>query len=328
MIKKILISTISIVTFLFLNNNTVHAANYGLSISPPLLRVHIKPGKSITQVFKIENLSSTDKTLIANIVPFTEADNYGNPVLNPKANAPWLNYFSLANTAIKFNEPFSITAGASEQLIVSLTVPEDAPRKDIYATLMVSTYENSVNQTFQGTSVRATIGSNMLITLSSQAYPDTILKIEDFYPLEGTYIKIGSLYLVDSITPLKFTAIIKNEGDFTAETKGVFRISTAKNKPVYLEGILPVNVIAKSRRQLLSTNANSFEFTPSLAQIGFHQIALEIKTDNSNTSSVINFFFFPLKLSLGLLISISLIISIVKITSKTTKNQVDNPHEK
>lgn len=322
--KRIIITILYILVFLFLPQVDTYAANYGLSISPPLLRVHIKPGKSITQVFKIENLSANEKTLVANIVPFTEADNYGNPVLNPKASAPWLSFFGLANSQIKFNEPFTLAPGASEQLILSLAVPESASLQDIYATLMISTYENSLGQTFQGTSVRATIGSNLLITISSRAFPDTDLKVIDFYPTEGTVIKIGNLYFMDSITPTIFSASIKNEGSFAAETKGVFRITTGSNKPVYLEGILPVNVIAKSQRQLFNTSGTLFDYTPSLSNIGPHQATLEIKTDNSNTQSTINIFFFPLKLSFGLLLSLIIIITIVKNISNPTKESVDN----
>jgi len=307
----------ALLSIVFIFPHTTHAANYGLSISPPLLRVHIKPGKSITQVFRIENLSTSDKILVASIVPFTKSDDLGNPVLDPKANAPWLSYFSLANSYIKFNDPFSLAAGANEQLILSLTVPETAPLKDIYATLIISTYDNSVNQTFLGTAVRATIGSNLLITISSQSFPDTILKIEDFSPSKGTLLKIGNLFFADNITPLKFTATVNNEGSFAAETKGVFRVIAGKDKPVYLEGILPVNVIAKSRRQLVNTEGNPFEFTPSLGNIGSHKFSLEIKTENSNTTSTINIFFFPLKLSLGLLVSLIIIISIIKITSNS-----------
>lgn len=295
------------------------ASDYGLSISPPLLRVHIKPGKSITQVFKIDNLSSEDKTLIASVIPFTEADSNGNPILNPKASAPWLNYFGLANSLIKLDQPFTLLAGSSDQLILSLAVPEDASLQDIYATLMISTYSNTINQTLQGTAVKATIGSNLLITISSQAYPDTILKIENLSLTEGTYLKIGNIYFIDNITPLKFSALVSNDGSFTAETKGVFKITTSSNKPVYLEGILPVNVIAKSKRQLVNTNGQPFEYTPSLSNIGPHQISLEIKTDNSNTSGSIAVFFFPFKLALGLLASLIIIFLIVKITAIPSK---------
>jgi hypothetical protein len=318
--KPLLLTILYIGLLTLLLPRQAQGSDYGLSISPPLLRVHIKPGKAITQVFKLENLGSTDKTLVASILPFTAADEQGNPVLNPKAGAPWLGYFSLANSQINLDQPFILKAGASEQLVLSLSIPGTAPLKDLYATLTLSTYENSLDQTFQGSVVRATIGANILITVSSQAYPDTVLIIEDFLPAQGSYLSLGSLIFVDSLTPLKFSAIVKNEGSFAAQTKGVFRITTGTDRPVYLEGILPVNVIAKSRRQLSNTKGEAFEFSPSLGQIGLHHIALEIKTDNSNTTSTINVFFFPLKLSLGLLLALMIIFSITKLTSKPQNN--------
>lgn len=319
MIKKLFLITIIIFSVFVLSPSISHAANYGLSIYPPLLRIHIKPGKAISQVIKIDNLSSSEKILVASIIPFTQADNNGNPVLDPKATAPWLDYFSLANSKIKLDEPFSIPAGSSEQLVLSLSIPENSPLRDLYATLTVSTYDNSLGQAFQGTSIRATIGSNMLITVSSQAFSDTILKIENFFPLEGTYLKIGNLYFVDNITPLKFTATVINEGGFAAQTKGVFRVTTPKNKPVHLEGILPVNVIAKSTRRLVNIDGTDFELLPSLSNIGSHELTLEIKTDNSNTQSTINVFFFPLKLCLGLFLTLFIVKSISKFTEKATK---------
>ena len=293
-----------------------YAADYGLAISPPLLRVHIKPGKSITQVFKLENLSQSEKTLVAGIVPFTDADELGNPILNPKANTPWISYFSLANSNITLDKPFTIKSGSSEQLILSLSIPEAAPSRDIYATLLVATYNNSIDNDFMGTSVSGIIGANMLITVNSQAFPDTILRIEDFKPQQGSFIKIGNIYFADSISPLTFSAIVSNQGSYLAETKGVFRV-TARNKPVHLEGILPVNVIGNSRRQLLNTKGNAFEYSPSLTNTGLHRLSLEIQTDNSSTTGSIEIFFFPLKLTIGLIISLLIIATTVKFTTKT-----------
>lgn len=322
--KQILIPILYIVLFGFFSTTKVNAAAYDLSINPPLLRVHIKPGNAITQVYTIVNSDTADQTLVASIVPFSEADDLGNPVLDPKTTAPWLSYFGLANSDIKLNEPFTIQAGATQQLVLSLTIPDTASLGDIYATLMISTYTNSIDQTLQGTALKATIGSNLLITISGDAFPDTVLRIIDFHPTEGSFIKIGEVYFADSITPMKFTALASNEGKFTADTKGVFRVTTGGGKPVFLDGILPLNVIAKSQRTLVNTNGDSFEFAPSLSQIGPHQISLEIKTDNSNATGTIEVFFFPLKLSLGLILTIIIISLIVRISSKGGESRIEN----
>ncbi len=322
--KQILIPILYIVLFGFFTATKVHAESYNLSVSPPLLRVHILPGKAITQVYTIGNSDIADQTLVASIVPFSQADDNGNPVLNPQTTAPWLGYFSLANSEIKLNEPFTIRAGATEQLVLSLTVPPDASLGEIYATLMISTYTNSIDQNLEGTALKATIGSNLLITISSEAYPDTVLKIIDFNPTEGSFLKIGNIYFADSITAMKFSALVSNEGKFTADTKGVFRVTKGTDNPVFLDGILPLNVISKSQRILVNTNGAPFEFTPTLSQIGNHQISLEIKTENSNATSTIEVFFFPLKLSLGLLLTIIIISLIVKTSGKSTIVPLDN----
>ena len=73
-IKTLPIVIISFLFFLF-TPSSVSAAGYGLSVYPPLLRVHIKPGKSITQVFKIDNLTSDDKFFVARLIPFSDSEN-------------------------------------------------------------------------------------------------------------------------------------------------------------------------------------------------------------------------------------------------------------
>jgi len=319
---KIIFTLLSVLIFLLFPINTF-AANFGLSVEPPLLKVSIRPGKSITQVFKLTNLSDDDKLFVARIVPFKDADNYGNPVIIPDAKADWISYFSLLNANIKYGEPFPIKSNSSEQLIVGLTVPETAKSEDIYATLLISTYINATDIGYQGSSVNASVASNMLITINQQEFPDTILKIEKFFPIDGTFIKIGNFYLADNITPLIFSSMVKNDGDYTADTKGVFRVTTGSDKPIYLDGILPVNIISKTTRVITSTGGDSFKFSPEMGNLGFHKISLEIKTDNSNTSNSITIILLPIKLGLGIAIVSLIIFTILKTTSKKQSFEID-----
>ena len=308
---------LSIFLFIFcLAAKPALAAPYGMSIYPPLLRVQIKPGKSITQVFSIANLNANDKFFIARVVPFTESDNLGNPIIDPKKQALWQKYFSLTNAFIKLDEPFMVRGGGTEQLIVSISIPENAPLQDLYATLLVSTYSNAVAAKYQGSVVSATVGSNFLITVCSDLNPATLLRIENFVPTSGTYFKIGSTYFVDNISPLSFSANIKNNGNFTAETKGIFRITTKDDSPVFLDGILPVYVISKNSRKLLNQDGDTFAFAPTLSQIGSYKAVLEIKTDNSNSTSSVDIIFLPFKALIGLFISIFIVLTIIRFTQK------------
>jgi len=293
----------------------VNATGYGLSIYPPLLRVHIKPGKTITQVFKIDNLIGDDKYFIARLVPFTDADLFGNPILNLKSTAYWLTYFSLTNSHIKLGEPFTIKANSSEQLILSLTIPENAALKDLYATLLVSTYSNTGDPNYQGTQVSATTGSNLLITIASEAYPPTLLRVENITPTSGWLFKFGSWYLADSITPVSFTAQVLNRGDFATETKGIFKVAGQKAEPVYLEGVLPVNVLTKTKRALQNNHGENFVFTPNLGNLGPHRVTISINTDNANAENSITIIFLPLKVSFGLFFASLFLIAIYQTTN-------------
>ncbi len=295
-----------------------HAANIGLSIYPPLVKINIKPGKTITQVFKIENLSENSKFLYARIIPFTESDNQGNPIIDPKNTAKWLEYFSLANSKIELGKPFELEAGKSDQIILSINIPKTAPLKDLYATLLISTYQTEINPNFQGTYVNASIGSNLLLTISSQANPSTILRITDITPEFGKYLKIGDIYIIDSITPISFTANAKNDGDFLAETKGIFKIERNENTPIHIVPVLPQYVIAKSDRVVSTLNSQSFLFEPSAEMIGKYTARIDIKSENANTSSSITLIILPIKILIGIAASIIFLTVILKITRKNT----------
>jgi len=299
--------------FLLITPYPVSAGSYGLSLNPPLLKVNIRPGKSITQVFTITNLSSDDKFLVARVIPFSETDSRGNPEIDLKKTAPWLSYFSLANSNINLGSPFSIKANASEQLVMSINIPPTAILRDIYATLLVSTYSNLTGLNYQGSLVSATIGSNILITIHPELNPPTLLKINELTPVSGTFFKFGNYYFADSITPISFISSVENSGNFISETKGLFKITGKNDTPVYLEGILPVYVVSNTQRILMNTDGKNFSFNPNLAKLGFHKATIQIKTDNANAESSIDIFFFPFKMSLGLFLALGLLGLIIRL---------------
>ena len=298
-----------------LSPGTIHAAGYGLSLSPPLLRVNIKPGKAITQVFTITNLNNEDKLLVARVVPFSESDESGNPKIDLKTNPTWLNYINLANATIKLGSPFTVKANSSEQLILTFSAPMTAILRDLYATLLVSTYSNQISVPYQGSQISATIGANMLITIHSDVSPPTLLKINQLAPVSGSFIKFGNFYLADNITPIFFSSSVKNDGNFTSETKGIFKITDQKENPIYLEGILPVYVITNAQRTLLNINGGKFSFTPNLTQVGYFKATVQIKTDNSNAENSNDIFFFPFKIVIGIFFT-AIFLNIIYRTTK------------
>ena len=315
----ILAIIISLYSLLYIHVKNVQAINIGLGIHPALVKVVIRPGKNITQVIKIDNRSTDNKTLVARLVPFTSADDFGNPNIDPRTTAPWLEYFSLANSKIQFDQPFELKAGQSDQLILSISIPAEAPLGDLYATLLVTSYATGIDNQLQGSALSATIGSNLLISVSTQGAPSTILKITDLLPEEGKYLKIGDYYFLDNITPLYFTALAKNEGEFTAETKGVFRIERNEQNPIELQSVLPQYVLAKSQRRLGTISDSKFFFTPGFSMIGPHAVRIDIRSENSNASTKIDVIFFPGKILIGIIAAIIFLRLIIRIS--TSQNE-------
>ncbi len=319
--KKIkIITTLS--SFLLLSSVICHptsayASPVGLAIDPPLLRVQIKPGKSITKVFNIQNTEDADKNIVVRIIPFTKSDGQGNPVIDVKNNSSWLRYFGLSNTNMKFNEPFLLKSKTKEQIVLSVSIPDTANLEDIYATLLVTTYDNTLENDLKGTSISASIGANLLISITANLNPNTILKIEKIIPTSGNFLKIGQRYFADNLTPLTFSATAINDGLFLTDTKGTFRVINKKSsETLALKRILPQYVIAKSSRQLTNIDGKPFTFTPALNTLGLHTINFDIKSENTNTSNSIEIFFFPFKAGFAIFISIFILKVIFSITTK------------
>ncbi len=318
--KLLVKSGIVIIFCLFAVATPTQASPVGLSLDPPLVRVQIKPGKSITKSFTIENIENTDKYLVVRVIPFNKADNNGNPTIDIKASASWLKYFNLSNSEIKFDEPFLLKAKNKQQIVVSLSVPETANAEDLYTTLLFSTYDNSISGDQKNISIGSSIGANLLISITPEINPNTILKIEKITITSGSFVKIGRRYYADNLTPITVTAIATNEGPSLTETKGTFKLTNKKNSEVlFLQGILPQYVISKSSRTLISSNEKPFFFSPTLRIVGLHTLSFNVKSENTNTSNSIDIFFFPFKSGATIFISFVLLKIISKVTNK---NQV------
>lgn len=291
--------------------SSASAQDFGLSISPPLLQVSIKPGKSVTQVFNLQNNSFSSVTLIPQIIPFTSNNISGQPQLQPQLQPDWLSYFSLINTDITLNQPFTIPAGQKQQLVLNLSVPSSSPTHDHYATLLLTSPEN---QSTSLTGISASLGANLLLTVTSTADPHSISQIKELLPQSSLMFKIGSTFFLDNLTPVSFKATLKNQGSHLIETHGLFEIGH-QNKTIHLQSLLPVYTLAYSQRQLLASPSGQLTFTPSLNHLGSYQANISLRAPNSSANSSITLVFLPIKAGLSLILLLIIITTLLKHTS-------------
>jgi hypothetical protein len=313
--KKLII----IITILFLLPKPVSAQGLDLSLSPPLLQATIKPGKSISQVFTIYNNSSSPTKLTPKIIPFLPEDDQGNPSLKPQSNPAWLSYFSLVNTNIRLGQSFTLQANKSEQLVLSIKIPENTPPTDHYATLLVSSEDDTSNHT---TSITGSIGANILLTIAGQAAPPTILNITKLEPTNTRYVKIGQTYILDNLSPIQFTAKLENLGLHLTEAHGLFQVHKGA-KVTHIQSLLPINVLAQSTRELVApcpsealceggSPSGQLKFNPKITNIGQFKASINIRSENGSSQNSINIILIPIKAGIGLILGLTILKFILK----------------
>jgi len=317
---SVIFSVLLLITAICRLPTIAHAQqSIGFSIYPPVLETVIKPGKTITQVFTIQNLSESDKIVTARVIPFVPEDEHGSPLLKPNFQPSWLSYFSLANSVITLGQPFNFSAGKTDQLILSISIPANAKEADYYATLILSTNTEPLESVsgVTNSAVNTTIGANLLLTVNTKANPPTLVRIKDFTIIpEDILYRYGEVYFADNLSPIRFRAVAENAGRFLTKIGGLVRVSK-NNQAVSLQSLVPANLLAGSAREIEASPSGTITFTPHLTDFGSHKVELDTRADNSSSHSELTLVLLPIKVSLGSLLGLMLLITILKITSHT-----------
>jgi len=232
----------------FFSPNKVQAQSLELGLYPPLLEVMIKPGKSITQVYKVINSSDVDLILKSKIIPFQAADEFGGiQLLENQTSSLSLEWFSFQNADLNLGDQFVLKAGGNQQVVLKIKVPENAPENDYYLTLL---FENQLEPMLglSASQAQIKIGANILLTVSSSGEPLKKAGIEEF-SLDNALFKIGSYSFIDSFTQPRFILKVKNLGKTLFKPMGTITVS-GWTQQKYLLDLLPENIITASSRQL------------------------------------------------------------------------------
>lgn len=304
--------------FFFLSATPTNAQTaLGLSLTPSLFEANIAPGKSVSQVYQLTNLSNNPVTLVARIIPFTPGAESGQPILKPNLRPEWLTYFSLNNSREQLNEPFALGANESRQLIITIDIPYKSTPSDLYATLLISTsLPEEGNQTQNNTAIGAAIGSNLLITVSPSSHPPALVKIENFAPDSSDYFfRYSDYYFVDNLFPVHFWATARNVGKYFTKTTGSITVSQ-NDQQVSIQNLISLNLLAYSSRALEGSPSGEMVYRPKYTALGAYQVSLDIKSENGTSRSEITLVLLPVRLLLGITICLILLLTITKISRK------------
>lgn len=299
--RRIVTITTSLTLFLFASSLDVSIPAYAqesnqqafnqsasrttLTVTPPLSEIIIKPGKAITQAFTIKNEGKIDLEVTPTIIEFSPDGKTGAPILLLKNKT--FPFASLENLDKKLNAPFKLKAGASDQLVVKIVIPEKAEEKEYYQTLLFQTRPIGLELSDGTTSTsQAWIGVHMLISISKTGEQLGDLRIHNF-----KYPKI-----IDMFSPIKLDLIVKNQGKNFVKAQGEIKITALTNDVVKVFPILPENVLANSVRTLhaslpdpedpKSASAASFEYRPVFL-LGPYTISVNVYAENQKQEPVL-----------------------------------------
>jgi len=317
------ITLLALLLLLFLTTPyTLHTTPYlaqqvSLSISPPLLELFIKPGKSIMVAYRLEN--SGDPTFLnLKILPFEAKDNLGQIRIKSEFEGPVR--FSLDNADLTLDQPFFLKTKDSQQILLRIRIPENIPDGDYYYSLLAETIPPTASEGIGSARAKATIGSNILVTISNSGNIDIKPKIVLFSAKNG--FMLGKNHRIfDSTDKIPVVLTVVNKGKNMMKPEG--RISLKGNFGETAKyDIVSKNILAQSERMIEATPSadlsSNIYYPSSLVLSGFfigkYNLSTEIRFGENSPMifGSTTFYAFPFKIMGGVLVSLIIVLFILK----------------
>ncbi len=308
------------------NITKVYAQGFSLSLSPPLLEVTMRPGKKITYAYQVKNNSSSPITLIARIAPFEPVGERGQikivksqkskvtqhyvecrVTLNRTCSGSWVkswgNFFSLLNADIALDQPFIIPPDQSQQLVLKISLPQNAPEGDYYQTLILKQIAPNIDHKNTASQTLGIIGSNILLTISKSGRPPKKAEVVEFTPRNAI---LGRFF--DSFSKPRLGLRIKNTGRAFFKPIGEITITPGGQKI----NLRPDNILTGTIRQIQCEDGPC-QIKPDKI-IGHYQAQLKFTAGEGGPAykAAVDFWVLPIKLIIGLIVAISLLFVILK----------------
>lgn len=288
------------------NPHQVLAQSLSLSISPPILEVFIKPGKSITQVYKLTN--DGDPVIVTpGLLELTEFGIKEDKKFIPEK---WI---SIINTDLAFGQPFLLAPKKTKQIILKVNPPKDLPEKDYLRALVFSTKPNPAGETSQS-SISQNLATPLLITVTSMGALPKGAQIEKFILPK----------LIDSFGPLEANIEVKNTGKTYFRPNGKITLNGPIGKGSF--PIIPKIIFAGQTKKIFAEkNSKLGQKTLSLSGffLGKYNLEVNFKLDQEGEtiSATKTFYAVPYKAGEVILSIMILLYILRKIKSRRKKKK-------
>lgn len=270
--------------------------------------------------YKLDNLG--DPAFInLKILPFEAKDNLGNIRIKSEFEGPVR--FSLDNSDLQLEQPFFLKTKGSQQILLRIRIPENITDGDFYYSLLAETAPPTASEGIGSARAKATIGSNILVTISNSGNIDIKPRVVLFDILSklkfnflGKVIKI-----FDSADKVPLVFIVENKGKNMIKPEGQITLKGNFGETAKYD-IISKNILAESQRLIEATPSASYTTPTSLLLSGFFIGKYNLSTQVSfgeNSPTIFgstSFFAFPFKIMGGILLTTLIVIFIIKRNSK------------
>jgi hypothetical protein len=212
-------------------------ATVSLVVSPPSFTLDAKPGDTLQQTVQVTNSGTSDVTLQALVNDFIVMDNQGTPIRVTTAASgrylasPW---FTLERTSLV------LKPGATEQVIVIISVPKDALPGGHYAgVFFLDNPDHSPGKTASYTA--AQVGSLFKITVAGNIKYDATIKS---FSVDNHLYEFG---------PVNFAAAIENQSDTQISPKASIAVYDMVGRKLVDLPLDQVNIFPFVSRNLSAT---------------------------------------------------------------------------
>lgn len=280
------------------------AQQISLGLQPPLIESLIKPGKSISVAYKLEN-NGDPSIMKATILPFRPKGDNGQIEIAKEFDGPIR--FSLDNSDLALNKPFFMRPQESTQLLLKIRVPEGTPEGDYYYTLLITTEPPSLEAGNTGSAAQAGIGANIILSVSQTGFSTIDAKISLFSIVSNLTIPFTNkkLPLFDSNDQIPLKMIVHNKGQHVLHPDGEITLKGNFGEHATYS-IVPQNILSQSQRLIMASGSASLNHTLTLwgFYIGKYSLSTNINFgDNTpNLYASTYFFAFPFKFGVVILI--------------------------
>lgn len=294
-LKSFIFTFLLAIWTVFLSTPSVHAQTLSLSISPPVFEIFIKPGKTISQVYKIRNTGE------AKIVKLSVNEYTPDTVSHPSVNIEGETWIKIAGKNISRNSPFLLSKGEEKQFLLIVSPPIELPQKDYYRVITLETVNNPPHELSQ-TDIQISLNSVLLITVTNSGSMVKSSKVTKF-----TLPKV-----LDSFTPLNISVEIENTGDTYLRPIGTLTLKGIIGQGTY--NLLPLALFPGQKKLLITQETGDIDTTLKLTGLFVGKYNLELKygfaAGNINTIVTKSFIALPVK-GLVFLLTILLILYIL-----------------